>query len=193
MVWWMPNTEKLESMFTFLSGLYVPCIKIDACMLAQCWMAKARINAAHTAKCQRRWYYACTEGQVSMMDDDNENISFAHEHHYCAFVQSWHLTQYFLSLFVWVNALLERIANVPFLFCRTSTYPVMSHGHFCFVKAHFMLKLTVFELDTWFLVWMGVFDQNEDGSTHFLIFALFDIRFLPFLKTLKNQKCHFLS
>ena len=71
-----------------------------------------------------------------------------------------------------------------------STY---SHGHFWFVKAHFMLKLTVFELETWFLVWMDVFDQNEDGSTHFLIFALFDIRFLPFLKTLKNQKCPFLS
>ena len=68
-----------------------------------------------------------------------------------------------------------------------------SHGHFCFVKAHFMLKLTVFELETWFLVWMDVFDQNEDRSTRFLIFALFDIRFLPFLKTLKNQKCPFLS
>ena len=40
---------------------------------------------------------------------------------------------------------------------------------------------------------MDVFDQNEDGSTRFLIFALFDIRFLPFLKTLKSQKCHFLS
>ena len=40
---------------------------------------------------------------------------------------------------------------------------------------------------------MDVFDQNEDGSSCFLIFVLFDIRFLPFLKTLKNQKCHFLS
>ena len=40
---------------------------------------------------------------------------------------------------------------------------------------------------------MDVFDQNEDRSTRFLIFTLFDIRFLPFLKTLKNQKCPFLS
>ena len=27
-------------------------------------------------------------------------------------------------------------------------YASYSHGHFCFVKAHFMLKLTVFELET---------------------------------------------
>jgi hypothetical protein len=54
-------------------------------------------------------------------------------------------------------------------------------------KAHFMLKLTVFELETWFLVWRDVFDQHEDGSTHFLIFVLFHIRFLPFLKALKTK------
>ena len=28
---------------------------------------------------------------------------------------------------------------------------------------------------------MDVFDQNEDRSTRFLIFAIFDIRFLPFV------------
>ena len=79
-------------------------------------------------------------------------------------------------------------------FCCTQIRHFMySHRHFCFDKALFMFKLTVFELETWFLVWMDVFDQNEDGSSCFLIFVLFDIRFLPFLKTLKNQKCHFLS
>ena len=40
---------------------------------------------------------------------------------------------------------------------------------------------------------LAVLDQNEDGLTRFLIFALFHKRFLPFLKALKNQNCPFLS
>ena len=60
-------------------------------------------------------------------------------------------------------------------------------------KPNFMLKSTVFELETSFLVWRDIFDQHEDGSTRFLIFALFHKRFLPFLKALKNQNCPFLS
>ena len=31
---------------------------------------------------------------------------------------------------------------------QTSPYESYSHGHLCFDKAHFMLKLTIFELET---------------------------------------------
>ena len=83
-------------------------------------MAK-RINAAHTAKCLR--HCACTEGQVSMMDDDNENISFAHERHYCAFFQTWHfdrLTHYFstslgpIVIFYWQWQIVQAIWHLYF-------------------------------------------------------------------------------